>query len=258
MFFSDRRQFHRIPMPCRVPEDDTGGGGGGDEGGDDKGKGKGKNKPDHTKDMADLKAQNAALMERLDKLEKRKAKVRDDDVDDEENDDDEGEDLKAKAKKSREASDKSKNDAKAIEAAVRFNMGAENWLKNNATILPKNIADIFAQAEKEKYDDPVQKDAAIKSGVIQAFFEVQSNLDLLTQGQKNLLDEYLKLTKTGKQEKARDVYDTIFEPSFEMLKRVKKAEALAKGHGSSTDSESAYMNKLISGSRKHYLGEKTS
>jgi hypothetical protein len=220
-----------------VREKDKDGGGGG--GGGDKDKA-----PDHAKEIADLKAQNTALLARFEALEKgKKSKSRDDDdVDDSNDDDDEELDLRARAKKNRDADDKSKNNTKAIEAALRFSMGAELWLKNNASLLPKNISDIFAQAEKEKYDDP--------------FFEVQSNMDLLTAGQKSLLEDYLKLTKNGKQEKAREVYDTIFEPSFEMLRRVKKAEALSKGHGSATEGEDAYKNRLIELSRKHYLGEK--
>lgn len=163
-------------------------------------------------------------------------------------------DLLKKAKDQKDADDRKISDAKALEAAIKFDLKAPEFIKTNASLLPKNAEDIFKAANKETYSSAIEKDAAIKSGLIQSFFEVQANLDLLTASQKNQLDEYLKLTKTGKQDKAQLVYDSIFEPTFEMLKRVKKAETLNKGFGSGTDD--LYKNKLMNGSKKHYLGEK--
>ena len=163
-------------------------------------------------------------------------------------------DLAEKARKQRELDDKKNNDTKATEDALRFDMGAEQWLKTNQSLLPKDVADIFAAAKKETYDSIIQKDAAVKSGIVKAFFAVQSNLDLLTPAIKNQLEDYLKLTNTGKQEQARQAYVNIFEPAFEMLKRVKKAEALQRGHNSGTDD--ALIEKRIGRATKHFLGEK--
>ena len=118
------------------------------------------------------------------------------------------------------------------------------------------MADIFKEAEKEKYADVIEKDSAIKAGVIQAFFAVQANVDLLTASQKSALDDYLGLTKNGKQEKAQTTYDMIFEPAFETLRKVKKAEALSKGLAQNSDTQDDYKKKLMDGSRKHYFGEK--
>ncbi len=161
-----------------------------------------------------------------------------------------------KAKLQKEKDDKGITDSKALESAIKFNLKADEFVKTNQSLLPKNAADIFKAADKENYSSAIEKDAAIKSGLIQSFFEVQSNLDLLTGSQKIQLDEYLKLTKTGKQERAQAMYDNIFEPTFEMLKRVKKAEALNKGFGGGTGFDDEYKNKLINGSKKHYLGDK--
>lgn len=163
-------------------------------------------------------------------------------------------DLIEKARKQKELEDKQAGDQKALEAALRFSMNSEKFLKDNASLLPKDITDIFKAADKENYGSATEKANAIKAGLIQSFFSVQSNLDLLTPGLKSTLEDYLKLTKTGKQDKAQQIYDMIFEPAFEMLKRVKKAEALQKGHGAGNDD--AYKQKLMAGSKKHYLGEK--
>ncbi len=224
--------------------DDKGGGGGGKD-----------DKTDAGKELSDLKASHAKLLERLDAMEKKgKGKAKDED---DESDDDEGDGLGEKAKRAREAKEKTEAGTKQIESALKFSLGAPAWLKDNASLLPKDIEGIFTEAEKEKYESAIEKDGAIKSAVIQSFFKVQSNLDLLTDHQKIALEDFLKLTKNGKQEKAQGLYDQIFDPTFEMLKRIKKAEQLSKG-GQSTpnDGEAAYRDRLMKLSRKHYLNEK--
>ena len=203
---------------------------------------KGKEKSDLAKQIDELTKRNAELDAKLADLAKSK--------------NDEDLDLKDKAKLSREADDKKNSDTKALESALRFAMKADEFIKTNASLLPKGISDIFKQADKENYSNAIEKDSAIKSNIVQSFFEVQSNVDLLTPGLKSRLDEYLKLTKTGKQDQAKAVYDDVFEPAFEMLKRVKKAEALGKGYNTDDDESSAYKNRMIKLSKSHYLGEK--
>jgi len=235
--------FQKYFMVMDSKKDGEGGGGGGGGGGDDKSKAA----ADAAKELADLKASNAALLERFNKLEadgKKGGSGGGGKTDDE--------DLNEKARKQREADEKKSGDSKALEAALRFDMNRDAFLKSHASILPKEVSDIFAAADKETYGSPVEKDAAVKAGMVQSFFAVQANMDLLTPGQKSQLEDYLKLTKNGKQEKAASVYSMIFEPALEMLKRTKKAEALSKGHGSSTDVEQAYKAKLMNLSQQHF------
>jgi hypothetical protein len=196
--------------------------------------------------MAELKAQNALLLERLDKLEKLSTPT---------NVDKEPE-LHEKAKQYREVEDKKSNDSKALDAAIRFDLGAKDFLKAAGSILPKDVADIFSAADKENYSNTTEKVSAVKAGIIQNFFGVQSNLDLLTPAQKSSLDEYLKLTKNMKQEKAGAIYDSIFEPTLETLKRIRKAEALNGNWKDQSDSEKLLEERMTKLSRQHYLGEK--
>lgn len=196
------------------------------------------------KDLTELKTQNAALLARLEKLEGSKNKP-------------EEKDLNEKVKEKIEADDKKNADAKVLESALTFNLKSEEFLKNNASLLPKDITEIFKAADKEKYESAIEKTAAIKAGVVQSFFSIQSNLDLLTPSLKTTLEDYLKLTKNGKQDKAQQIYETIFEPSLEMLRRIKKAEALNKGYGVPSETEDSYKNKMMALSKKHYLGEKS-
>lgn len=166
-------------------------------------------------------------------------------------------DLETKARKEREAKEAAAGDSKKLEEALRFSLGAKDWLKANASLLPKDIEGIFTAAEKETYGSALEKDAAIKSGLIQNFFKVQANLDLLTAGPKQDLEDWLKLTKNGKEEKAQQMYKSVFEPAFEMLKRIKKAEQLNQGgHVNASDVDAAYKDRLMKKSRQHYMGEK--
>lgn len=206
-------------------------------------------KPDLSKEIEAMKTRNAELEAKIKELSAKPDDKKKDDKDDPE--------LIDKAKKQRESDDLKASESKQLESALRFSLKSEDFLKINGPLLPKDVGDIFKQAESEKYKDAIQKDRAIKSGIVQSFFKVQANLDLLTPGLKTNLDEYLKLTKDGKEERAQHVYDNVFEPAFEMLKRMKKAEALSKGFGSEDDADTAYKNRMIALSKKHYLGEKT-
>ncbi len=217
----------------RAPEGDGSGGAG-------SGAGDGKGKPDPAAELDAARAEIAALKAAAAKTPPAPKP-----------EDDPG--LVDRARLAREASEKEAGRTRQLENALKFGLKAPDFLKQNESLLPKEIADIFKQADKETFSDAIEKDGAIKSGLIQAFFAVQANVDLLTSGQKATLDDYLKLTKTGKQEKAQAIYDMVFEPAFETLKRVKRADALNKGHGSGDDD--GYKKRLISGSQKHYFGE---
>jgi hypothetical protein len=191
-----------------------------------------------------LKTQNAELLKRLEALEG-KSKPPPEDPD-----------LLEKAKKEREEKEAKGADAKALEAALRFTMGSKEWVKNNGSLLPKDIEGVITNADKETYDSAVEKAGAVQSSILQSFFQVQENLDLLTPSQKTAIEEFLKLTKNGKQVKAPTLYDSIFEPTFEMLKRIKKAEQLNSKDKFQSDGEKALAERMMTLSKKHYLGDK--
>jgi len=213
------------------PAGDGDGGGGGDDG-----------KPD----AAALAKENADLKARLADLEKKTKEKPDPD-----------QDLNEKARLQREQDAKRNTDSSALEAAVEFNLSGKNFLKEHESILPPEVADIFAQAEAEKnWGSHVAKASAIKDGIIKEFFKIQSNLDLLTATQKNSVENYLRLTKTGREEKAQSVFENILEPTLAAMKREKKAaEVNRQKSGGGTDADRAYREKMVSGSRKHYLRE---
>jgi hypothetical protein len=193
----------------------------------------------------EIAAENAALKAKIAELEKKSnPEPKPDDSD-----------LRARAIAAAKANGDDADKIKRLENAIIFNMKSADFLKTNAALLPEDIGELFKQAEKEKFDDQAEKAASIKSGVIQSFFAVQANADLLTPGQKASLDEFLKLTKNGKQEKAQHIYEMIFEPAFERLKSERKARAL-NGGSNSSDADAAYRDRISQKSLKHYGMEK--
>jgi len=173
-------------------------------------------------------------------------------------DDGEGDDLAEKARKARDEKNKGQNDHKALEAALKFDMSSENFLKENEALLGSDIKDIFEAAKKETWTSAVQKEASIKSSLVQTFFKIQAHVDLLTAPLKQKLEDYKKLTKDGKEEKALEMYDYVFGPAFEMLKQLKKAEEIKKGGGAIEDkTQPLWQQNLIKRSRQRYLGEKS-
>lgn len=201
--------------------------------------------PPNEPTLEELKAQLAAKDAELSKLKKSAAPPPDDEEDD---------DLLDKTRRSKGSNDADKSKLKSLEGAIKFNMRSEDFLKKNASLLPTEVSEVFAQANKENFDDENEKASAIKAGVVKSFFSLEDNVALLTEGQKTQLAEFLKLTKNGRQEKANQVYEMLFEPAFERLKDARKAEALTKGHGSGDDD--AYKSKIAKASRSHYLGDK--
>ncbi len=169
-------------------------------------------------------------------------------------DDKGGNDLRDKVRKEKEASEGKATEIKAIERALGFNMGVANFVKDNVDVLPSEFGDLLKAAEKEKFDNAAEKAGTVKASFIQAFFSIQSNVDMLTASQKSSLDDYLKLTKSGKEQKADSIYENIFEPTLEMLKRLKKAEELGKarsGFASSNTVMDGYKARLINASRNN-------
>lgn len=215
---------------------------------EDKGdKGGGGGGTDSAKDIAALKEQNAALMARLDAIEKGKA-------DDKSKNDDPS--LADKAKKEREANDAQAASQKAMESAINFNISSKDFVKNNASLLPKTIDSIFVQAEKQNYDSAMQKANAIKAAIISEVFVVKEWVEHLTGPQKIEVENFLKLTNNGKQERVDNIYSMIFEPTLEMVRKIEKAKQLNNGAKNQTDGEKALADRMMKMSKKHYLGEK--
>lgn len=247
--------FSKYFVGCglRFPEDGNGSGGGGQGGSGGDGKGGDGKGGDGGGGSAgdDLKA----LTARLDKLEKENAELRAKGQGGGSGNGSQDEDLAAKAKREREAKEKNEAESKTLSTAIKYNMQVADWAKTNATLLPQSVEGLIAQAEKQNYGTEIEKANAIKVGVVQEFFAQQANLDLLTDSQKATLDQFKALTNTEKVQRVAKFFDDVFEPTFLALKRIKKQDQLAKGHGAQSDSETKHVEKMKAFAKKHHLKE---
>lgn len=249
--------FQAVMGLAIVMKPDDGGdgkGGGGSSGGDGKGGGAGSGgdagggTADLAKLVSSLTESNKQLLERIGKLEAGSGKGGSNPPESK----DDG-DLATAARKAREEREKSASSQREIEAAIAFNMGSKNFLTENASLLPRGIEGIFAAAEKEVYETAKDKADAIKVGVMIEYFGQQANYDLLTQSQKNSLDEFKKLTKDLKQDRAQAIWETVFEPTIENAKRVLRAKQLTNGTRSPDTQEAQHTKKMFEHSTKAYL-----
>lgn len=216
-------------MILRAPEGDGGGGGGGGGTPDPK-----------DKEISDLKAKIAEMEKATKKTDPEPKDTKD---------------LADQAKKDREETERKSKQEKSMEAAITFNHASKDFLKANVGLIPKTLESVFTAAEKEKFDSQVEKANAIKAGIVQEFFAVQDNHDLLTAAQKSELDEFLKLTKNGKQDRVENIYAMIFEPTLETKRKIEKAKQVNLDTKDQTDGEKAYVDRMMKLSQKHYLGE---
>ncbi len=164
-------------------------------------------------------------------------------------------DLNAKVLAEKKDKEQRTLESKKLESALTFSLTSDKFIKEHESILPKDITDVFKQADKEKYDSPIEKANAIKSSLISSFFKVQANLDSLTASQKGSIEDYEKLTKRGREEKAEEIFTNIFEPALAMIKQIKKAEEIVKtknGLGDLSDGEKRYADRMTKYSQNHY------
>lgn len=206
--------------------------------------------PTPEEELAALKTERDTMKAELEKL--KAAPTKKDDPPPPKKEDDPS--LADKARLEREAAEAEAGKSKATEAALRFDLGSADFLKNNAALLPPNIAGIFEAAKKENYGSAIEKASAIKVGIVSEFFALQENLDQLTASQKQVLEDFSKLTKNVKQERVQQIYESILEPTLESIRKIKKAQALQKGHAEPSDSEDAYMKRMKALSEKYHLG----
>ena len=167
--------------------------------------------------------------------------------------------ILARIKVEKETKEKESQKLKDIEDSMAFNLMSELFLKENSSILPPETSKVFEAANKEKYESQLQKTNAIKSSLVQSFFRIQDNVDMLTNDQKAVLDNFLKLTKDAKETEASHIYSQIMEPTLLTVKKSRKAEELAKskfGYHEGTDQEKEYEKMLIKKSENYYMGVK--
>lgn len=224
--------FNRRVFICLSPEGDGAGGGG-----------------NATPTIAELQAQLQALTKENEKLKAKPTKT------DPPGEGDQG-DLGDKARKDKEAREAKGRETEEIQSAVKFNMGMPDFMKNNHGLIPESFAGIVEAANKEKYETEVHKAKAIRAALIKDFFSQQANLDRLTESQKKKIADFLAMTQPAREDQASSVFESVFEPTLETIRQIKKAEQVSranKGHANSSDASKAYAKRMMELSQKAHL-----
>lgn len=160
----------------------------------------------------------------------------------------------------RKVREKNKLETDKIERDISYNMGILKFAEDHKSHLAENIGEIITAADKQKFDNHAEKASTLRTEIIDAFFKVQSNLDILTPAQKRNLADFQKLTKDGKRQESEKVYESVFEPALEMVKRVKKAEELnlaARGFATAQGGPlAAYKAKLYEAAKRVIINKR--
>ncbi len=168
--------------------------------------------------------------------------------------------LAERVEAERKSREKNKLETDKIERDISFNMGIAKFVDEHKSHLSDNIAEIIKVADNQKFDNHAEKSSTLRSEIIDAFFKVQANLDILTPAQKRNLADFQKLTKDGKRQESEKVYESVFEPALEMVKRVKKAEELnlaARGFATAQGGPlAAYKAKLYEAAQRVIINRK--
>lgn len=169
-------------------------------------------------------------------------------------------DLREKAEKERRENEEKARDVKAVEGAVKFNMGLKEFTEKNKELLPKEVGDIVRLSDRESYGSEVARANALKASIMQSYFLVEANLTDLTASQKESVAEFLKLSKTGRESKAAELYNAVFEPALEMHKKLHKAQEIVRAkNGYASGGSSAmdtYKQKLLEAAKRGIINRK--
>lgn len=173
--------------------------------------------------------------------------------------DDDEDKLTAKSRQDREEKDRKAKDVKEVERAVNFNLTIDEFAKANKSFLPETIDGILQQAKKETYDSAHDKANALKSAILSNYFAVQANMDSLTPSHKAQIDRWKTLAVREREAASADLYENVFEPAIDTLRRIEKAQEVARarsGLANPSSGNTAYKDRLVAESRKHHLREK--
>ncbi len=167
--------------------------------------------------------------------------------------------LTERVEAERKLREKNKQETDKIERDISYNLGVRKFVEDHKAHLSENILDLMTEADKQKFENHAEKASTLRTEIIESFFKVQANVDILTPAQKRNLADFQKLTKDGKRQESEKVYESVFEPALEMVKRVKKAEELnlaARGFATAQGGPLAvYEQKLYEAAQRNIFNK---
>lgn len=144
--------------------------------------------------------------------------------------------LLDEVKKNMERQSNQEEDQATIERALGFNMTISNFAETYKDILPTSTKSIIDTANGKSYTSAIAKANEMRKAIIEAFLEVQANVDSLPEGMKAKANTFKALTEDAKRDKSGQYWE-IVEVGAELQNAKKRAEAVKRANGSENGME---------------------
>lgn len=155
--------------------------------------------------------------------------------------------LLDEAKKNMEEKSNQEESQANIEKALDFNMKISTFAEKYKDILPASIKSVIDTANGKSYTSAIAKADEMRKAILEAYLEVQTNVDSLPDGMKAKVNAFKALTEDAKRAKSGQYWE-IVEVGAELQTSKKRAEAVnrANGNGSGSGEDNAFRAKFLS------------
>lgn len=154
--------------------------------------------------------------------------------------------LLDEAKKNMEEKSNQEESQANIEKALDFNMKISTFAEKYKDILPASIKSVIDTANGKSYTSAIAKADEMRKAILEAYLEVQTNVDSLPDGMKAKANAFKALTEDAKRAKSGQYWE-IVEVGAELQTSKKRAEAVNKANGSGNGSgeDNAFRVKFL-------------
>lgn len=194
--------------------------------------------------MAFSEEQEAQILEMMGKMGDFLSKQGESKADDKK---EENKGLLDEAKKNMEKQSNQEEDQAKIEKAVGFNMTISAFADKYKDILPASTKSVIETAMGKNYASKIAQADEIRKAIIEAYLEVQANVDSLPDSMKAKANAFKALTEDAKKEKSGQYWE-IVEVGAELQTSKRRAEAVnrANGSGNGSGEDNAFRAKFLS------------
>lgn len=155
--------------------------------------------------------------------------------------------LLSEAKKNVEKQNNQAEVQADLEKALSFNMNISNFAEKYKEVLPASVKSVIDVANSKQYASAIAKADEMRKAMIEAFLEIQANIEALPEGMKAKANAFKALTEDAKREKSGSYWE-IVEVGAELQSAKKRAEAVNKankdGNGNGGE-DSAFRAKFL-------------
>lgn len=198
--------------------------------------------------MAFSEEQEAQILDMMGKMGEFLTKQSESKADDKEKDTkEENRGLLDEAKRNMERQSNQEESQANIESAVAFNMNISAFADKYKDILPASTKSVIETAMGKTYASKIAQADEIRKAIIEAYLEVQANVESLPDSMKAKANAFKALTEDAKKQKSGQYWE-IVEVGAELQNSKKRAEAVnrANGSGNGSGEDNAFRAKFLS------------